>query len=761
MTATPTGTPSHVPAATAAGRPDTRLVVIRGNSASGKTSVARGLRDHYGRGVAIVGQDVIRRNVLREHDSTGGANIALLGRIARHALDAGFHVVLEGILYADRYSHMITSLVRDHRGVSACYYLDVPLEVTLARHASKADSAYLEQVTDTHLTSWYRTLDLLPGGLETVIPADSSLRDTVARIVRETDPTAAAAPPPQADPSQGDTMNLVLMSDPRVAAIPVRECGEPLVDVRDHDVRVDPRKQDPQGAFAHVREGVLARLVHARSLLPAGTDLLFIEGYRPPALQRRCFTAYRDELAAAQPDWTPEQLHEAASRYVSPPEIAPHSAGAAVDVTLVDQDGHELDLGSRVNASPEESDGACFTHAPDLGDQARHHRTLLLDAMDSAGFTNYGTEFWHFSAADRYDALMRQAPYARYGPIELPWPAAGTRPLHRAPFRPEARKTGHRSADTPTTTDAQPRTEACMPDHTQQAIPAVPSPSAGDVPPEHHMHLIARSYRQVEAGRKTIEVRVATSSRRAISIGDTVVFHDRETGRELDVAVQRITSYPSFEDLLRSEDTTRIDPDARPGELLAYLRGIYPPDKEALGVLAFAYDHRAARPGRPMPMTAEAYARTVPHHTVYGCLYIRDEHDRPVQLRSVYGPRPWQFPGGNLDAPGEDPLETARREAVEETCLGLGPGSPALLLTHFLHAGPSLPLNKVGFIFDGGQLTADQLDQIRLDPAEHDMWAVHDLATWKELMPPLAFARLDAVERARRGEGPAYLIAHS
>ncbi|MEU3321068.1 M15 family metallopeptidase [Streptomyces sp. NPDC006785] len=469
MTATPTGTPSHVHAAAAAGRPDTRLVVIRGNSASGKTSVARGLRDHYGRGVAIVGQDVIRRNVLREHDTTGGANIALLGRIARHALDAGFHVVLEGILYADRYSHMITSLVRDHRGVSACYYLDVPLEVTLARHASKADSAYLEQVTDTHLTSWYRTLDLLPGGLETVIPADSALRDTVARIVRETDPTAAAAPPPQADPSQGDAMNLVLMSDPRVAAIPVRECGEPLVDVRDHDVRVDPRKQDPQGAFAHVREGVLARLVHARSLLPAGTDLLFIEGYRPPALQRRCFTAYRDELAAAQPDWTPEQLHEAASRYVSPPEIAPHSAGAAVDVTLVDQDGHELDLGSRVNASPEESDGACFTHAPDLGDQARHHRTLLLDAMDSAGFTNYGTEFWHFSAADRYDALMRQAPYARYGPIELPWPAAGTRPLHRAPFRPEARKTGHRSADTPTTTDAQPRTEACMPDHTQEA----------------------------------------------------------------------------------------------------------------------------------------------------------------------------------------------------------------------------------------------------------------------------------------------------
>ncbi|MFD7862246.1 NUDIX domain-containing protein [Streptomyces sp. NPDC059783] len=300
-----------------------------------------------------------------------------------------------------------------------------------------------------------------------------------------------------------------------------------------------------------------------------------------------------------------------------------------------------------------------------------------------------------------------------------------------------------------------------MPDNIQRTIPAVPSPAAGNVPPEHHMHLLGRYYRQVEAGRKTIEVRVAAPDKRDIGVGDTVVFHDLDSGRELDVIVQRITPYPSFEDLLRSEDTGRIDPDGSPDKLLTNLHDIYPPTKEALGVLALSFDHRPARPGRPMPMSAEEYAQTVPHHTVYGCLYIRDEHDRPVQLRSVYGSRLWQFPGGNLDAPGEDPFQTARREAVEETGLELALSAPRLLLTHFLHAGPRLPLNKVGLIFDGGRLTADQLGQIRLDPAEHDMWAVHDLATWQELMAARAFARLDAIERARRGEGPAYLITHT
>ncbi|MET9552308.1 NUDIX domain-containing protein [Streptomyces sp. NPDC006645] len=281
---------------------------------------------------------------------------------------------------------------------------------------------------------------------------------------------------------------------------------------------------------------------------------------------------------------------------------------------------------------------------------------------------------------------------------------------------------------------------------------------------QHHFHLMSRYYRQVESGRKTIEVRVATPEKAAIEVGDAVVFHDRDSdrdsgrdsGRELDIVVKRITPYASFYDLLSAEDPARIDPDAPREDLLRNLRAIHPPAEEALGALAFEFDHRPARPGRPMPMTPTQYALTIPHHTVYGCLYVRDEHDRPVQLRSVYGSRLWQLPGGVLDA-GEDPLQTARRETIEETGLQLDLDRPRLLLTHFMHTGPRMPLNKVGLVFDGGRLTADQLRCIRVDPAEHDMWAVHDLPDWQKLMAPHAFARLDAVERARRGEGPAYL----
>ncbi|MEU0836251.1 AAA family ATPase [Streptomyces sp. NPDC005969] len=164
----------------------TRLVVVRGNSASGKSSVAAGIRDRFGRGLALVGQDNLRRIVLRERDVPGGATIGLIDAVARYALDAGFHVVIEGILYADRYGDMLGGLLGDHRGVSRCYYLDIPIEETLTRHASKADRDYLAHVTERELRDWYRERDLLPDGVETVIGVDSSLTDTVGRIMRDT-----------------------------------------------------------------------------------------------------------------------------------------------------------------------------------------------------------------------------------------------------------------------------------------------------------------------------------------------------------------------------------------------------------------------------------------------------------------------------------------------------------------------------------------------------------------------------------------------
>lgn len=201
----------------------------------------------------------------------------------------------------------------------------------------------------------------------------------------------------------------ILLSDPRVAAIPVEDEGEPLVELT-----------APFGpARARVRVSLAQRLLLARDRLPDGIGLRVVEGHRSIADQRAIIARYAAELSAADPGLHRDlaELERLTSRFVSPVAVAPHVAGAAVDLTLVDRDGRELDLGTPIDAKPEQSDGACYFAARTVSANARVHRALLADVLGSAGLVNYPTEWWHWSYGDRYWALTTGAPAALYGPI--------------------------------------------------------------------------------------------------------------------------------------------------------------------------------------------------------------------------------------------------------------------------------------------------------------------------------------------------------
>lgn len=166
-----------------AGTGSTRLIVLRGNSGSGKSSVTAEVRARYGRGIAVVSQDNLRRVILRERDTADGANIGLLDVVARYALADGYHVIVEGILSAARYASMLEALHGDYQGVSRFYYLDVPFAETLRRHATRPQAS---EFGEPEMRAWYRERDLLPSGIECIIAAASSLADTVRLIMHET-----------------------------------------------------------------------------------------------------------------------------------------------------------------------------------------------------------------------------------------------------------------------------------------------------------------------------------------------------------------------------------------------------------------------------------------------------------------------------------------------------------------------------------------------------------------------------------------------
>jgi len=199
----------------------------------------------------------------------------------------------------------------------------------------------------------------------------------------------------------------LLLSDPRISAVPVRDVDEPFVAL---DPGFGPGK-------TLVRLELAVRLCSARAALPSGIGLRVVEGYRPAHRQQAIIERYSAQLRAARPGIGEPELHILTSRYVAPLAVAPHVAGAAVDVTLVDSCGQELDLGTPIDATPEESGGRCDFAADGISREARANRNLLARVLCREGLVNYPTEWWHYSYGDRYWAVATGAGAALYGPV--------------------------------------------------------------------------------------------------------------------------------------------------------------------------------------------------------------------------------------------------------------------------------------------------------------------------------------------------------
>jgi len=110
--------------------------------------------------------------------------------VARSALSRGFSAIVEGILRTDHYAEMLTALIGDHGDLTCCYYLDVPFDETVRRHSTKAQAV---QYGAAEMREWYRELDLLPGGIEQVIPAETPQDEIVRRIMSDSRLAVGAA----------------------------------------------------------------------------------------------------------------------------------------------------------------------------------------------------------------------------------------------------------------------------------------------------------------------------------------------------------------------------------------------------------------------------------------------------------------------------------------------------------------------------------------------------------------------------------------
>lgn len=143
-----------------------------------------------------------------------------------------------------------------------------------------------------------------------------------------------------------------------------------------------------------LRRAVAERLVKVHKMLQAeGLGLKIWDGYRPLSVQKKMWQKLPDPRFVADPA-----------------RGSNHNRGAAVDVTLVDRYGNELEMPTKFDDfSP-----AAASDYPYGSATARKNRERLKQAMRSQGFRPTSSEWWHFNAHDCKKYSILDIPLERF-----------------------------------------------------------------------------------------------------------------------------------------------------------------------------------------------------------------------------------------------------------------------------------------------------------------------------------------------------------
>ena len=195
--------------------------------------------------------------------------------------------------------------------------------------------------------------------------------------------------------------------------VPIRENNEPLVDLREYC----PTVLCAPGCLPYLRRTVADRLNAANAALPPGYRFRAHSALRTLDMQAKMYWENHEKLKTEKPHLPASALRRITNKYFAAPDYpAPpgHTTGGAVDVNL-QFEKRDVDV-----TAPTKGWEAAYTWSDKIGPEAKANRTLLINALLGAGFSNCRDEWWHWSYGDSAWAVRMGAPFALYGRAEPP-----------------------------------------------------------------------------------------------------------------------------------------------------------------------------------------------------------------------------------------------------------------------------------------------------------------------------------------------------
>lgn len=157
-----------------------RLIILRGNSGSGKTTVAQSLQQRLGPNTLLISHDMVRMQMLHVWGEEGvRRSLPLMAELLRYGRRNSQYTIMEGILPFEPYRELFEAAQREFGSGIFAYYYDIPFEETLRRHATKPNRS---DFGESEMRRWWREKDLMPIIPETILREDVSLDAAIELI---------------------------------------------------------------------------------------------------------------------------------------------------------------------------------------------------------------------------------------------------------------------------------------------------------------------------------------------------------------------------------------------------------------------------------------------------------------------------------------------------------------------------------------------------------------------------------------------------
>lgn len=159
------------------------LILLRGNSGSGKTSLAKLLQTRLGANTMRLSHDMVRMDILHVWGREGAEkSLPLMISLLEYGRAHSETVVLEGILPTGDYRPLFEAAQRLYGERIFAYYYDLSFEETLRRHATKPNR---NDFGESDMRRWWREHDFIGFLPETILTAEVSLEEAASRILRD------------------------------------------------------------------------------------------------------------------------------------------------------------------------------------------------------------------------------------------------------------------------------------------------------------------------------------------------------------------------------------------------------------------------------------------------------------------------------------------------------------------------------------------------------------------------------------------------